>query len=222
LATTKSTKFNVRGINHLALVVSDMEKTTNFYRDVLGMPLVRTAELPGGGQQFYFKVSDNTMLSACWYPDAPDHQPGFSTGGWNGYNEETGQQNRGTSFGSASGSMHHLAFDIPLEKQEEYKDRLRAAGVPCTEVNHHILYGADGKQVQYPYQVPTEAEAVDEFINSIYFPDPDGRTFEFAAYVRPLVPDDVKHTPGRARAVEDEVEVTARRSAQPRERAAGA
>ena len=29
-----------RGINHLAMVTNDMDKTIRFYRDVLGMPLV--------------------------------------------------------------------------------------------------------------------------------------------------------------------------------------
>jgi catechol 2,3-dioxygenase-like lactoylglutathione lyase family enzyme len=222
LATTKSTKFNVRGINHLALVVSDMEKTMHFYKEALGLPLVRTAELPDGGQQFFFQISDHSMISACWYPDAATPEPGIVNGGWGGYDPETGQQLRtGRSGASAHGSMHHVAFDIPLEKQEEYKERLRAAGVPVTEVNHHILYGKD-QQVAYPNQVPDDAEAVDEFINSIYFPDPDGRTFEFAAWTRPLVPDDVKHTPARAQVVEEEVEVAARRTEEPRSRAAGA
>lgn len=68
----------------------------------------------------------------------------------------------------------------PAQKQEEYKERLRAHGVPCTEVNHHIAYG-DGKQAYHPRVLPNDAEAIDEFVNSIYFPDPDGRTFEFAA-----------------------------------------
>lgn len=223
MATTKSTKFEVRGINHLALVVSDMEKTKEFYTQILGLPLVRTAELPNGGQQFFFQISDRSMISALWYPDAPTPEPGIVNGGWGGYDAETGQQRRvgGRANSSAHGSMHHVAFDIPLEKQEEYKERLRAAGVPVTEVNHHILFDKD-RQVAYPWQVPDDAEAVDEFINSIYFPDPDGRTFEFAAYTRPLVPDDVKHTPMRAQAREDEVEVAARRSEQPRSRSAGA
>src|SRR5581483_1864487 len=212
VATTKSTKFNVRGIHHLALVVSDMDKTKHFYEDVLGLPLVRTAELPGGGQQFFYQISDRSMISTCRYPDAPDNVAGVSSSGWNGVDPATGQQGRpvGRTGMSAHGSMHHLAFDIPLAEQEDYKNRLRAAGIPVTEVNHHILYGADGKQAAYPYQVPTDAEAVDEFVNSIYFPDPDGRTFEFAAWTRPLVPDDVKHTPSRAQTREDEVEVAAR------------
>ena len=223
MAETKSTKFNVQGINHLALVVSDLEKTNEFYQDILGLPLMRTAELPDGGQQFFYQISDHSMISALWYPDAPKGEVGVVHGGWNGLDRETGQQQRRTTGGgSAHGSMHHVAFDIPLEKQEEYKERLRSFGVPVTEVNHHILYGKDGKQVAYPYQIPEDAEAVDEFINSIYFPDPDGRTFEFAAYTRPLVPDDVKHTPSRAQTREDEVEVAARPVEHRRERAAGA
>jgi catechol 2,3-dioxygenase-like lactoylglutathione lyase family enzyme len=222
VATTKSTQFDVRGISHLALVCSDMEETMKFYRDILGLPLLRTAELPGGGQQFFFGITDNTMISACWYPDAPDHAPGVASSGWYGINPETGKQQPPPPgrHGSAHGSMNHVAFTIPLEKQEEYKERLRAAGVPCTEVNHHILYGKDG-QVATRQELPNDAESVDEFINSIYFGDPDGRKFEFAAYTRPLVPDDVKHTPARARVVEEEVEVTARRSQAPQQREAG-
>lgn len=224
MATPKSTKFNVRGINHLALVVSDMEKTKHFYEDVLGLPLVRTANLPGGGQQFFFQIADNSMISACWYPNAPAHAPEISTSGWNGLDPNTGQQLRPTtkSGASAHGSMHHVAFEVPLAEQEDYKNRLRAAGVPVTEVNHHIFYGYDGKQVAYPDQLPQDAEAIDEFVNSIYFADPDGRTFEFAAYTRPLVPDDVKHTPARAVVPQEEVEVAARRTAEPAQRAAGA
>ena len=33
--------FELRGINHLALVCRDMERTVEFYTNVLGMPLVK-------------------------------------------------------------------------------------------------------------------------------------------------------------------------------------
>ena len=50
-----NSEFEIRGINHLALVCSDMERTVDFYSNVLGMPLIKTIELPdGGGQHFFF------------------------------------------------------------------------------------------------------------------------------------------------------------------------
>lgn len=199
MAATRSTQFDVRGINHLALVVNDMAETMHFYSEVLGCPTVRSQELADGGQQVFFAISDETLISTVWYPEAPEAQPGLAYNPFGGVDERSGQHKRSTVKlpQSAAGSMHHLAFDIPLEKQEEYKERLRAHGVPCTEINHHIAYG-NGQQASHPTLLPNDAEAIDEFVNSIYFPDPDGRTFEFAAWTRQLVADDITHTPARA------------------------
>ena len=197
--TETKPRFEVRGINHLALVVADMAKTREFYTEVLGLPMVRARELADGGQQAFFAITDNTIISAVWYPEAPEGEAGVIYREFSGVDEVTGQHKSaapGTKQ-SAAGSMNHLAFTVPLEKQEEYKERLRDAGVPCTEINHHIAYG-NGKQAYHPTVLPNDAEAIDEFVNSLYFPDPDGRTFEFAAYTRPLVRDDVTHTPARA------------------------
>ena len=45
------------GINHLALVCKDMARTVDFYEGVLGMPLVKTIELPQGmGQHYILEV----------------------------------------------------------------------------------------------------------------------------------------------------------------------
>ena len=40
-------EFALAGVNHLALVCSDMKETMAFYTDVLGMRLVKTIELSG-------------------------------------------------------------------------------------------------------------------------------------------------------------------------------
>ena len=72
-------KFELRGVNHVALVSSDMARTVRFYRDVLGMPLVKTLDLPGGmGQHFFFDIGNNDCLAFFWFPHAAASQPGVS------------------------------------------------------------------------------------------------------------------------------------------------
>ena len=53
--TTSEAGFEFGGVNHLALVCRDMARTVDFYSNVLGMPLIKTIELPAGmGQHFFF------------------------------------------------------------------------------------------------------------------------------------------------------------------------
>lgn len=205
-------KFEVKGINHLALVCSDRERTVQFYTEVLGLPLVRELDLADGGRQMFFALSEHSGLSFVWYPNPPTAPAGLASSRWQGIDGGTGQRERvrEATREPAAGAMHHVAFDIPLEKQDEYKLRLREAGIPVTEVNHHILYGNDGHQAASPHLIPDDAESIDEFVNSIYFPDPDGIVLEFAAWTRPLVPDDVKHAPASA-TVEPEPQLVRRR-----------
>ena len=57
------------GVNHLALVTNDMDKTVRFYRDFLGMPVVGTigGEIDGMYMRHYFFAigpqSSNAFLS---------------------------------------------------------------------------------------------------------------------------------------------------------------
>ncbi|MCL6645545.1 MAG: hypothetical protein K6U88_11305, partial [Dehalococcoidia bacterium] len=85
---------------------------------------------------------------------------------------------------SAVRSMHHLTFDVPDEKLEEYRAKLIAAGVDVTE----IVSRADDSQ--------GNGEPV--YVRSMYFPDPDGIVLEFAAWTRPLNEKDVRRTPAQA------------------------
>ena len=71
--------FQLHGVNHLALVCRDMARTVDFYTNVLGMPLVKTIELPAGmGQHFFFDCGGGDCLAFFWFPDAPDGVPGVS------------------------------------------------------------------------------------------------------------------------------------------------
>jgi catechol 2,3-dioxygenase-like lactoylglutathione lyase family enzyme len=173
--------FEYRGINHLALVCRDMARTVDFYSNVLGMPLIKTIELPAGmGQHFFFDCGGGDSLAFFWFPEAPEPAPGVSA--------PKGRPDQG-DLTSAIGSMNHVAFDVAPEHIEAYREKLLAAGVDCTEVaNHDDSEWGISKELH---------EGV--FVRSVYFQDPDGVLLELACWTRELGgPDDVRHEPRRA------------------------
>lgn len=173
-------KFEFTGINHLALVSSDMARTVEFYEGVLGMPLVKTIELGGGaGQHFFFDCGNGDSLAFFWFPDAPPAAPGVSS--------PAHRPDQGP-ITTAHGSMNHVAFGVPAEKIDEYVEVLRAAGVDCTEVANH-----DNSEWGISREVTD-----DVYVRSIYFTDPDGISLELAAWTQPLGADDVSHVPKTA------------------------
>ena len=169
--------FELGGVNHLALVCRDMARTVEFYEGVLGMPLVKTIELPVGlGQHFFFDCGGGDTLAFFWFPDAAEPEPGISGPGC--------RPDRG-SLTSAIGSMNHVAFQVPPEKMEEYRDRLHAAGVETSDIANH-----DDSEFGL-----ADTWNDDVFVRSLYFQDPDGILLEFAAWTRPLGATDVSHVP---------------------------
>lgn len=180
-AVTMNTEFELRGVNHLALVCSDMQRTVDFYAGVLGMPLIKTIELPmGWGQHFFFDAGGGNALAFFWFPDAPEAVPGVSA--------PKNLPDRGELL-SAVGSMNHIAFDVPPEKIEEYRDKLVAKGVDVG-----VLLNHDDSEFGV---APKVHDGV--FVRSIYFKDPDGILIEFACWLRELGRDgDVRHPPKTA------------------------
>ena len=55
------------GINHIALVARDMAETVQFYTQVLQMPLVKTVQLPDGGQHFFFDCGGGSSVAFFWW-----------------------------------------------------------------------------------------------------------------------------------------------------------
>ena len=164
------------GINHLALVCRDMEETVKFYTEVLGMPLYKTVALPDGGQHFFFDCGGGDSVAFFWWPDAPPAAPGVAS--VKAFPHEPK---------SAVGSMNHVAFNVPEDKLDEYRQRLVEAGVkvtPNVEVNHD----------DSPMGVAAEMHP-GVFVRSVYFTDPNGIMLEFAATTRDFGPDDVRHPP---------------------------
>ena len=170
-------KFEIQGINHLALVCRDMQKTVDFYSGILGMPLTKTIDLPNGaGQHFFFDIGNGDMLAFFWFPNAPESIPGV-----------THSENLvgGGNIASAHASMNHVAFNVPGDKVDEYQRKLTEAGVEATAVVNH-----DDSETQ------ASATLTDTtFVRSVYFKDPDGILLEFAAWTRELDARDVYAEP---------------------------
>jgi catechol 2,3-dioxygenase-like lactoylglutathione lyase family enzyme len=177
MSQVTNSEFDIRGVNHLALVCKDMARTVAFYRDVLGMPLIKTINLPRGmGQHFFFDIGNGDALAFFWFPGAPAAQPGISS--------PKALPTQG-SMTSAHGSMNHIAFNVPLEKFDDYVARLKAKGIAVSPVLNHD---------DSPDQV--SAKVTDGvFVRSVYFFDPDGVCLEFAAWTRAFDRTDVAHDP---------------------------
>ncbi|MEM7689829.1 MAG: VOC family protein [Pseudomonadota bacterium] len=167
-----------KGINHVALVCRDMKETTQFYTEVLNMPLFKTVMLPDGGQHFFFDAGGGNAVAFFWWEDAPEAAPGIASVKKFPYDAKT-----------AHGSMNHLAFDMEEAELEAALDRLEEAGVPHTHtvVNHDDSPGG---------MSPEMHEGV--FVRSVYFTDPNGIMLEFAATTKSFGPEDVAHEPATA------------------------
>ena len=105
----------VTGLHHLTLICSDMERTIRFYRDVLGLGIVRDgpSDDDPGTRHVWFGAVDGApgrLISAMEYPSL---QPG-TTG---------------------VGATHHFAMAVEsADELDAWRDYLRGAGMDCSEV----------------------------------------------------------------------------------------
>jgi catechol 2,3-dioxygenase-like lactoylglutathione lyase family enzyme len=177
----------LNGINHLALVCRDMDETVRFYRDLLGMPLVKTVALAGGGQHFFFDCGGGNCVAFFWWPDPAPAAPGIASP------KAPLDMSR---LESAIGSMNHVAFSVAEDRLGEYRDRLTAAGV---DTFAHIVNHDDS---EYGFSRDMHAGV---FLRSVYFMDPNGILLEFAAQTRIFEAADVRHVAKQAVPVLEEV-----------------
>src|SRR6201986_2142205 len=173
----RNSEFELGGINHVALVCSDMARTVDFYSNVLGMPLVKSLDLPGGaGQHFFFDAGNGDCVAFFWFTDAPDRVPGLSSpAAIPGIGEIT----------SAVSTMNHLAFHVPADKFDAYRQRLKDKG------------GQLGPGVKHHESEQPVAAAVHPgvYVRSFYFQDPDGITLEFACWTKEFGENDTRAVP---------------------------
>jgi catechol 2,3-dioxygenase-like lactoylglutathione lyase family enzyme len=175
-----NSEFELGGFNHVALVCADMARTVEFYTGVLGMPLVKALDLPNGlGQHFFFDAGNGDCLAFFWFAEAPDSVPGVTApAAIPGIGE----------FVSAVSSLNHVALQVPPERFDEYRAKLKAKGVRVGPVLNHDESAAQVSATVHP----------GVYVRSFYFQDPDGITLEFACWTREFTEDDIQVAPRTA------------------------
>lgn len=134
-------KFN--GINHLAMVTGDMDKTIRFWRDLLGMRLVVGLGQPGY-RHYFFEISGSDMIAFFEWPEVKPIEE-----------KEHGYPVKGPFI------FDHVSFGVETENDLwELKDRLAAAGFEVSEViDHgliHSIYTFDPNGIPIEFSHPVE------------------------------------------------------------------
>lgn len=108
-------RMKLTGLHHLTALVRDLDQTTAFYRDVLGLTLVRegSSDDDPDARHFWFAAGDpeaGHLISFLEYPRLDDGKVGV-------------------------GTVQHFALIVEsAEEQAAWRDYLEGRGVPCTEV----------------------------------------------------------------------------------------
>jgi catechol 2,3-dioxygenase-like lactoylglutathione lyase family enzyme len=120
---------SARGVHHLALVSSDVERTIAFYQDVLEFPLTELFENRDyqGSTHFFFDIGHGNLLAFFDFP-------GLDLG----------------PYGEVLGGLHHLAISVVPDRWEHLRGKLAAAGVAFEEMSGASIYflGPDGERLE--------------------------------------------------------------------------
>ncbi|WP_027178583.1 VOC family protein [Maridesulfovibrio bastinii] len=131
------------GINHLALVTSDMDSTIRFWRDLLHMKLVAGLGHPGY-RHYFFSLTEHDMVAFFEWPDV----------------EKLHEKDHGVPVKGPCG-FDHVSFEVSADDDLwELKDRIEAAGFWVSEVlDHgfiHSIYTFDPNNIAIEFSAPTK------------------------------------------------------------------
>jgi catechol 2,3-dioxygenase-like lactoylglutathione lyase family enzyme len=108
-------RMRLQGLHHVTAICADLGRTTAFYRDVLGLTLVREGHNDDDPDARHFWFGDpqgaqGTLVSFMEYPSMEAGKAGV-------------------------GSTHHFAFAVgSADELEAWRDWLRSRDVECTDV----------------------------------------------------------------------------------------
>ncbi|HEX6472812.1 MAG TPA: VOC family protein [Streptosporangiaceae bacterium] len=120
---------SARGLHHVALVSSDVERTVRFYQGVLEFPLTEIFENRDypGSNHFFFDIGNGNLLAFFDFP-------GLDLG----------------PYAEVLGGLHHVAISVAPDRWRHLRERLDAAGVEYqTESGTSIYFrDPDGARVE--------------------------------------------------------------------------
>jgi glyoxylase I family protein len=108
-------RLRIAGLHHVTLICGDVERSVDFYRNLLGMRLVKQTvnEDDRGARHLFFGDEEGrpgTMVSCLEYPELEEGTVG-------------------------RGSTHHFALTVESEEElAGWHAYLRSRGIPCTDV----------------------------------------------------------------------------------------
>jgi len=120
---------SARGLHHLALVSSNVERTIAFYQDLLEFPLTELFENRDyqGSTHFFFDIGNGNLLAFFDFPGL-DLKP----------------------YAEVLGGLHRIAISVAPDRWEHLRTKLEAAGVPTMHMSGTSLYfsGPDGERLE--------------------------------------------------------------------------
>lgn len=174
----------IKGINHLVLMCSDMERTVHFYQDLLGLKVVATFgedRMLDPMEMASSAVMEKTARARAKLSEDQKYQIGrlyffeFPNGDYIGFFEVRRRSFRHDQTISLSNwpgetnppsrvpKVDHLALSVDTrEDLARFQQHLRAHGVQTSEIE--------------------ERASNPKFVKSIYFYDPDGFPLEIATW----------------------------------------
>ena len=120
---------SARGVHHIALLSSDVERTIDFYQGLLEFPLSELFENRDykGSTHFFFDIGIGNQLAFF-------DMPGLDLG----------------PYREVLGGLHHLAISVEPERWAHLKAKLDDAGIAYAHIDGTSIYfpGPDGERIE--------------------------------------------------------------------------